>query len=93
MFTFFGLAMIAVFFLAMMEPDKNIPDLTFEAVSALSTTGLSRNLTFSLGTGARYIIILLMFIGRIGVLSFFLAFHKPQPELKYKLPKESVIIG
>ena len=79
--------------LMMVEPDKEALNLIFEATSALGTVGLSRDVTPYLGDGGKYIIIFLMYIGRIGVLTFFLAFYKPHKELSYSLPKEFVNVG
>ncbi|MFP4529454.1 MAG: TrkH family potassium uptake protein [Candidatus Kapaibacterium sp.] len=75
------------------EPDKDMLDLLFEATSAISTVGLSRDVTFHLGTGGKYVIIFLMFVGRIGVLSFFMAFFRPRGLRRYSLPRESVVVG
>lgn len=75
------------------EPDKDPINLIFEVVSAISTVGLSRGLTSSLGDGGKTIIIVLMFVGRIGVLTFFLAFFKPKHEDRFTLPHETVMVG
>jgi Trk-type K+ transport system membrane component len=75
------------------EPDKNVLDLLFEATSAISTVGLSRDVTFHIGTGGKAVIIALMFIGRIGVLSFFMALFRPRGPRRYSLPKESIVVG
>jgi potassium uptake TrkH family protein len=75
------------------EPKIEPLDLIFEAVSAISTVGLSRNITYILGEPAKIILIILMFVGRIGVFTFFLSLYKPKPEPRYKLPIEQVIIG
>jgi trk system potassium uptake protein TrkH len=44
-------------------------DLAFEAVSAASTTGLSRGVTAQLSAGGQIVIIVLMLIGRVGPLT------------------------
>jgi trk system potassium uptake protein len=75
------------------EPDKKPMDLVFEITSAIGTVGLSRNVSPFLGDGGKSIVILVMFIGRIGVLTFFMAFFKPIHEPKYVLPSESVMVG
>lgn len=80
------------FLLIWIEPDKSFLDLLFEATSAISTVGLSRDITFRLGTGGKWIIIALMFMGRIGILTFFLAFFKPKILPKYKYPNENIIM-
>ncbi|HRP02716.1 MAG TPA: potassium transporter TrkG [Candidatus Kapabacteria bacterium] len=75
------------------EPDKNGLDLIFEVTSALSTVGLSKDLTFYMGNGGKLLLITVMFIGRIGVLSFLMSFHKPVDEPDYSYPKENILVG
>ncbi len=82
----------ATFLLVWLEPDKSLLDLLFEATSAISTVGLSRDITFRLGTGGKWLIIALMFMGRIGILTFFLSFFRPKYEPRYKFPKENIIM-
>jgi len=84
---------IGIFVLLIIEPSKQPFDLVFEAVSAASTVGLSRNLTPFLGDGGKVMIILLMFIGRVGFLNFFLAFYKPNKEPNYHYTKENIMVG
>lgn len=45
------------------------PDLLFEAVSALGTVGLTTGITYELSFVGKFIIIMLMFTGRVGVLT------------------------
>ena len=47
-----------------------LEDLMFETLSALGTVGLSLGITSSLSTIGKIIIIVIMFIGRIGVITF-----------------------
>lgn len=93
MFTYAMLVFIGTFIIATIEPDFTIVDITFEVVSSLSTVGLSRNLTHLLSEPSKLVLIMCMFIGRIGVLTFFMAFHKPKLEPNIKLPKTNVMIG
>lgn len=87
---FLGLSTtLLVWFEKDIEPLK----LIFEATSAISTVGLSLGITSSLGLESKIVIIALMFVGRIGVLTFFLSLHKPQKEPNYKLPYEKIMIG
>ena len=53
-------------------------DIAFEAVSALSTVGLSRGLTAELSTPSQFVVIFLMITGRLGplTLAYFLATPK-----------------
>jgi Trk-type K+ transport system membrane component len=67
--------------------------IIFEVSSAFGTTGLSMGLTPELTTAGKYIIIALMFIGRIGILSFLWFMSSPNKKDHYHLPEEKVIIG
>jgi Trk-type K+ transport system membrane component len=82
-----------VILLVWMEPGKDTTDLAFEVVSAVNTVGLSRGVTPNLGTGAKVLIIILMYVGRVGVLTFLLSLHIPKAEPRYKLPEENVVVG
>lgn len=63
---------LSAFFLCYTET-ADFQIIIFEAISALGTVGLSMGLTGDLSTPGKLIIILLMMIGRIGVLTFGLA--------------------
>ncbi|WP_102798055.1 TrkH family potassium uptake protein [Bowmanella denitrificans] len=69
-----GVTWISIFLLLITEQAAFI-DVVFEAVSALGTVGLSRGLTASLSPAGELIIIILMFMGRLGplTLAYFLA--------------------
>ncbi|WP_373359116.1 TrkH family potassium uptake protein [Acinetobacter lactucae] len=65
-----GLIIIFSFFiLLLLEPKLNFIDLMFEVISALCTVGLSRNTTGSLHDGSLFVLIVLMFAGRLGPLT------------------------
>jgi len=49
--------------------------LAFEAVSTFTTSGLSVNLTPHLSPGGKPVLVVLMFLGRVGFLSLLLAFR------------------
>lgn len=56
--------------------DHSLLAQSFECASALGTVGLSMGITASLGTGAKLLLIALMFVGRVGPLTAGLAFLK-----------------
>lgn len=60
---------IGVFILMLLEPQHDFLDLLFETVSAACTVGLSRGITESLSPASLYILMLLMFAGRLGPLT------------------------
>lgn len=61
-------AFSAVFLLTLFEQRPFI-DLLFETISALSTTGLSRNLTADLSAAGKIVLMVVMFAGRVGPLT------------------------
>lgn len=68
-------------------------DLMFEAFSAIGTVGMSTGLTRDLGTLGRILIILLMFLGRVGSMSFAFSFYERKPVPKVQLPEVEVPVG
>ena len=55
--------------LSFIHPEIPFSDLLFEVVSAFGTVGLSTGITASLSTAAKFLLIITMFIGRIGSLT------------------------
>ncbi|WP_068268604.1 TrkH family potassium uptake protein [Caviibacter abscessus] len=85
---------IAIFLLSVFDSDKTFLSLMFELVSAFGTVGLSMGITGQLSIYSKLIIILTMFIGRIGPLTVLLAISKKKLKTgKYKYPEETVLIG
>ncbi len=68
-------------------------ELLFEAVSAFGTVGLSTGLTAQLSPFGKSIIILLMFIGRLGPLVLLSAIQSFQSNILYLRPEEKLSIG
>ncbi|MBQ7106212.1 MAG: potassium transporter KtrB [Clostridia bacterium] len=74
--------------------DASLLDILYETVSATATVGLSRNLTFSLNSLAKLVIIATMYLGRVGPISLAIAFNfkKQNPDL-IKEPTEEISVG
>lgn len=70
----------------------NYLNLGFETVSAFGTVGLSTGITSELSTGQRIVIIFLMFIGRLGPMTFALALAKPKAE-QIKFAETDLLTG
>ena len=69
-------------------------DLLFETVSATATVGLSRNLTSVLNTAGKIIIIITMYLGRIGPISLAIAFNsRKEKQNIIKNPTEKISVG
>lgn len=81
--------------LAVFEPNFEFMQLFFEAASALATVGLSMGITSSLSIPSKLLIILLMYIGRIGPITMAIAFgmRRSKAVKGIKLPEDRVMVG
>lgn len=70
-----------------------IGDVLFEVVSAICTVGMSTGLTGQLNLYSQFIIIFLMYIGRLGSLSFALSFTEHKKLTHIMQPVERINIG
>lgn len=68
-------------------------DTLFEAVSAVATVGLSTGITAELSAAGRIVIIVLMFLGRLGPLTIGYALVLQQRKATYEYAEERVMIG
>jgi trk system potassium uptake protein TrkH len=74
---------------------QNLPlsDVMFEVLSAIGTVGLSTGITRSLGVLSRLVVILLMYSGRVGSVSFAIALLERRAAPPVTYPEEAVTIG
>jgi trk system potassium uptake protein TrkH len=68
-------------------------DYLFEATSAFATVGVSAGVTDTLSIPSRLVIILVMFLGRIGPITLLLAMSVQKTSGDYSLPEERVSLG
>lgn len=68
-------------------------DTLFETSSAVATVGMTTGITRSLSEASRVIIIMLMFLGRVGSLSFGLALAEKRESARLVDPVEKILIG
>jgi len=94
-FVFLSLIFIGsmTFLLLIIEPEKIATDIIFEVVSAFSTVGLSRGITGDLSSVGKFLIVLTMFIGRIGALTFLTSLIKQTKEKLNQYPTENILIN
>lgn len=81
------------FALTILEPNIAPTDLIFECISAYSTVGLSLGITAQLGDASRWLLILLMFTGRVGILTILVATYRESRTYAYQLPEENILIN
>lgn len=82
----------AVLILSISEPFSLI-EILFEVCSAFGTTGLSMGITPHLSILGKVVIMINMFIGRIGILTFLYLLGTKERKDNFHYPKERVIIG
>ncbi len=88
----FILCFTAVVLISILEPFA-LTSIIFEVSSAFGTVGLSMGITPELSTVSQFILMLLMFIGRIGILTFLFTFKNEKKASTLRYPKERVLIG
>ncbi len=89
----FGVLFVFVFVISMLEPELSLLAITFECVSAISTVGSSLNVTPLLGSDSKLLVVLLMFVGRVGLITLMLGIIKQKKHTKYQCPSGQIIIN
>jgi trk system potassium uptake protein TrkH len=91
---FFTIAFItaAMFILCMTEAQPFL-DIFFEEVSAFATVGLSRGITPLLSNAGKLVVIVSMFVGRVGSLTLGVALARQVSTTAYEYPPEAVTVG
>ncbi|WEG12086.1 TrkH family potassium uptake protein [Pullulanibacillus sp. KACC 23026] len=90
-FLAFLLIFVAVFILNITEKAPFI-EILYETISAFGTVGLTMGLTSHLSWIGRIVIILVMFVGKIGPLTLAISFAK-QNDAPIRYPKENILTG
>ena len=96
-----GLAVVVVSFLVLLfttislaaVQDSAFLDTLYETTSAIGTVGLSRNFTGSLTTIGKIIIMITMYLGRIGPITMALAFNARTHKGEISLPEGKLLVG
>lgn len=84
---------IGSFAIFMIDGKYGLLRIVFECFSAFGTVGLSINLTPLLSLPSKWILIFLMFSGRMGIMTLLLTFAQSESKkVRYRFPKENIII-
>ena len=89
----FGVLFVFIFIISILEPNLSLLTVTFECVSAISTVGSSLNATPLLGSDSKLLVALLMFVGRVGLITLMLGIIKQKKNTKYQYPSGQIIIN
>jgi trk system potassium uptake protein TrkH len=82
---------IGIFALSVTDGEKGLLSIAFESFSAFSTVGLSLGITSELSEAGRVVLIVTMFIGRVGALTFLMTIVRKSSHKTYSYPEERVL--
>ena len=82
-----------VFAITILEPHLPLKAIVFECVSAFGTVGSTLGITPVLKDGSKVLIVILMFLGRVGVVTLAQALLRQYNNQNYKLPQDNIIIS
>jgi trk system potassium uptake protein TrkH len=89
-----GLTVIAATIcISLTDADVNFLQILFEVVSAFATVGLSTGITASISAAAKLMLIVTMYVGRVGVLLLMSALLGDPTPSKIHYPEESLLVG
>lgn len=80
-------------FILMISEDFSMIEIIFEVCSAFGSVGLSLGITAELSEFGKVVIMILMFIGRVGITSLLFLFGKGMEAETFHYPKERISIG
>jgi trk system potassium uptake protein TrkH len=81
-----------IFLVSFFNPEMELRDVAFELFSAFATVGLSLGITADLTVESKLVVSFVMFLGRVGTVTFLVALFRKTRAFSYKLPEESVTI-
>lgn len=84
---------IAIYLVSVTDPGKPWIALVFECVSAFSTVGLSLGITGELSTLGKIVIMVVMFVGRVGTLTILIGMLAQVQFQSYQYPEENIMIN
>ena len=92
-FTNLLLVVAGTFVISCMNPDIRFSSVMFECFSAIGTVGLTVGITTKLDTVSHIVLILLMYLGRVGSISFATVLFEKRARPAVVNPKERITIG
>ena len=84
---------LGVLLISHFNPKINLLSIIFECFSAYSTAGLSLGITTDLSGQSKFVLIVIMFLGRVSMLSLLIAFMKKVQFKNYRYPSEDILIN
>ena len=84
---------LGICFVTHFDRQLSLLDIAFECVSAYCTVGLSLGITPELSESSKIVMIILMFTGRVTMLSILIAFFRKVRPLSYQYPTDEIMIN
>lgn len=85
--------LVSFFLITLLEPDLSAFSLLFECISALSTVGASLDITPLLGNDSKLLLMVLMFVGRVGLLTLVASLMGKPRSRRFCFPSDDIIIN
>lgn len=92
-FVLIGLVIVATMILSITENKESLLDLLYEVTSAIATVGITTGVTQRLSSAGKVIILILMYVGRVGPLTVALSITSKRKKADYKYPEGKILIG
>jgi len=81
---------IAILLITINDGSNGLMKIAFEVFSVFSTAGLSLGITAGLSTASKIVLMITMFIGRVGTITLLVIFIRQSRPLYYRYPKEDI---
>lgn len=82
---------VGVLLIGLNDADKGMLRIAFEVFAAFSTAGITLGITQDLSTFSKFVLIVVMFVGRVGVLTVLMALVHQVKTLHYRYPSEEIM--
>lgn len=79
--------------LILIYDDFGLKEVIYEVISAFATVGVTLGITPNLNALSQILIIVTMFVGRLGPMTFALAIGEKKIKEQYEYPKENIVVG
>ncbi|MEH1924425.1 TrkH family potassium uptake protein [Nostoc sp.] len=84
---------LATILISLTDPKLDFIQILFEVVSAFATVGLSTGITGTISTAAKLILIVTMYVGRVGILLLMSAVLGDPRPTRIHYPEENLLVG